>query len=142
MKKCVFCQITAKQIDPELTVFENEDVIAQVCLAHKPKNHGHILVIPKKHIQNIYDLPEKLGAPLMSTLRLLSRSVKKAFFADGIHIRQNNEPASGQDVFHLHFHVIPRYYKDDFENEHYEQLPLQRRTELAESLKIAIKTEQ
>lgn len=141
MKKCVFCEIVAKRIDSELTVFEDEQVIAQVSLLQKPGNHGHVLLIPKKHIQNIYELAEELNAPLMSALRLLSRATKKAFSAEGIHIRQNNEPAAEQDVFHLHFHVIPRYQRDDFETKKYEKLPLQKRTELSEKLKHAVQSE-
>jgi len=141
MDKCVFCEIVAKRIDPELTVFENEWVFAQVSLRQKPGNLGHVLIIPKKHVQNIYELPEELNAPLMSALRLLSRAVKKAFSAEGIHIRQNNEPAAGQDVFHLHFHVIPRYQGDDFEAKQYEKLPLQKRKELAESMKLDIQSD-
>lgn len=141
MNKCVFCEIVAKRVDPELTVFEDESVIAQVSLDHKPGNHGHVLVIPKKHIRNIYELSEELNAPLMSALRLLSRALKKAFSAEGIHIRQNNEPAAGQDVFHLHFHVIPRYEGDRFETKTYERLPLHQRIELSEKLRPAIKGE-
>ena len=60
----------------------------------------------------------------MSALRLLSRAVKKAFSAEGIHIRQNNEPGAEQDVFHVHFHVIPRYQGDAYETKQYERLPL------------------
>ena len=141
MNKCVFCEIVTRRIDPELTVFEDEQVIARVSLGQKPGNHGHVLIIPKKHIQNIYELPEELNAPLMSALRLLSRATKKAFAAEGIHIRQNNEPAAGQDVFHLHFHVIPRYQGDEFDTKKYERLPLQKRIELSERLKPAVQSE-
>jgi diadenosine tetraphosphate (Ap4A) HIT family hydrolase len=139
--KCVFCEIVAKRIDPELTVFEDEHVIGQVCLGHKPRNHGHVLVIPKKHVRDIYELPEELNAPLMSALRLLSRAVKKAFAAEGIHVRQNNGPAAGQDVFHLHFHVIPRYQGDGFDTQKYEKLPLEKRREFAERLRPAVQGE-
>jgi len=141
MSSCVFCEIVAKRIDPELTVFENEQVIGQVSLLQKTGNHGHVLVIPKRHIQNIYELSEDLDAPLMSALRLVSRSTKKAFFAEGIHIRQNNETAAGQDVFHVHFHVIPRFQGDAFETKRYEKLDLAKRKELAERLKSAIQSE-
>jgi histidine triad (HIT) family protein len=141
MIKCVFCEIVAKRIDPELTVFEDEQVIAQVSLGQKPGNHGHVLIIPKKHIQNIYEVSEELDAPLMSALRLLSCATKKAFSAEGIHIRQNNEPAAGQDVFHLHFHVIPRYQGDDFEMNKYESLPFQKRKEQSERLKSVVHSE-
>ena len=141
MNKCVFCEIAAKRIDPDLIVFENEQVITCISLLQKPGNHGHVLVVPKKHFQNIYELSEELDAPLMSALRLLSRAAKKAFSAEGIHIRQNNEPAAGQDVFHLHFHVIPRYQGDAFEMKKYEKLTLQKRKELAELLKPVVQNE-
>ena len=141
MKKCVFCEIVETQIDRELTVFEDEHVIAQVSLHQKLANHGHVLVIPKEHIQDIYELPRELDAPLMSALRLLSCATKKAFSAEGIHIRQNNEGAAGQDVFHLHFHVIPRYQEDGFESKKYEKLSLQRRKAMAEKLKLAVQNE-
>jgi histidine triad (HIT) family protein len=138
---CVFCEILAKGTESELTVFEDEHVIALISLGQKPGNHGHALVIPKTHTPNIYELPEALNAPLMSALSLLSRAVKRAFAADGIHIRQNNEPAAGQDVFHLHFHVIPRYTGDGFDTAKYEKLPVETRKGLAERLKTAVRDE-
>ena len=141
MDKCVFCEIVAKKIDAELTVFEDEHVIAQISLHQKSGNYGHVLVIPKSHVQNIYQLPDELDAPMMSALRLVARATKKAFSTEGILIRQNNESASGQDVFHLHFHVIPRYHKDNFETKKYEILPLQKRRELSENLKLSINSE-
>lgn len=65
-------------------------------------------------------------------------AVKEAFDADGLHLRQNNEAASGQDVFHLHFHVIPRYHDDGFEDQTYEELGFRIRKEQAEKLRKAI----
>lgn len=140
MTECIFCKIIEKRPDPALTIFENEHVIGQISFQQKSGNHGHILVIPKQHVQNIYELPDELNAPLMSALRLLSRAVKKAFAADGIHIRQNNEPAAGQDVFHLHFHVIPRYQGDEFDTQKYERLPLEKRQELAKTLTAVLQS--
>jgi len=138
MSRCVFCEIIAKRIDSELTVFEDEHVIGQVSLQQKPSNHGHALLIPRLHVQDIYALPKELDAPLMSGLRLLARASKKAFAADGIHIRQNNERAAGQDVFHLHFHIIPRYQADDFEITDYERLSSEIRKVHAHKLKAEI----
>ena len=142
MSACVFCEIAAQgYTDTELTVFEDEHVFARISLSQKPGNHGHVLVIPKKHLPNIYELPRELDAPLMSALRLIATAVKKAFLADGVHIRQNNEAAAGQDVFHLHFHVISRYEGDEFETQKYERLELGVRKALAEKLKRVIKNE-
>ena len=131
MAHCIFCEIIAKRTDPDLTIFENDQVIALVSLRQKPSNHGHALVISKRHIETIYELPEDLNAPLVSALRSLARATKKAFSTDGIQIRQNNEPAANQDVFHLHFHIVPRYLSDAFEAKTYEILPLQTRRALA-----------
>ncbi len=141
MNKCLCCDMVAKRLDPECTVFEDEHVIAHVPLHQKPGNYGHVSIISKKHIQDIYELPEELNAPLMAALRLLSRATKKAFSAEGIHIRQNNEPAAGQTVFHLHFHIIPRYQGDEFDAKKYERLPLQKRKELSERLRVAVQSE-
>lgn len=138
---CVFCQIIAGGMDPRLHVFEDEHVMALISRRQKPGNHGHALLVPKPHVPNIYELPEALNAPLMSALSLLARAVKSAFSADGIHIRQNNEPVAGQDVFHLHFHVVPRFLRDGFEAATYEALPLETRRALAARLKAAVSKE-
>lgn len=138
MNKCVFCEIVAKRRDPELTVFEDAYVIAQVSLHQKRGNQGHVLVMPKKHVQNIYEVPDELHAPMMSALRLLAQATKKVVNAEGIHIRQNNETAAGQDVFHLHFHVIPRYHGDGFDEQAYEKLSVQKRKAQAEKLKLVL----
>lgn len=100
---CVFCRILDQRQEPELTVFEDADVFVQISLDQKPGNHGHALVIPKRHVRNIYELPQPIDGALMSALRLTAVAVKEAFAADGVQIRQNNESAAGQDVFHLHF---------------------------------------
>jgi hypothetical protein len=65
MKSCIFCQIAAGHpLHSALTVFENEHVFVQVSLSQKRGNQGHALVIPKRHIRNIYELPEELDALL------------------------------------------------------------------------------
>jgi histidine triad (HIT) family protein len=108
MTDCVFCKIAARDFDAtDLTVFDDGKIFVLVSLYQKRGNHGHVLVIPKAHIQNIYGLPNDLAAPLMAAISMTATAVKTAFSADGIQIRRNNEPAAGQDVFHLHFHVIP-----------------------------------
>ena len=138
MNRCVFCEIAAKQVDGDLTVYEDEYVFAQVSIHQKLGNHGHVLVIPKRHIENIYELDNDLNAPLMRAIRLLSVAVKETFSAEGIMVRQNNERAAGQDVFHLHFHVVPRYKKDGFERKQYFELPLDERHKIAEQLKAVL----
>jgi histidine triad (HIT) family protein len=72
-----------------------------------PQVDGHCLVVPKAESRNLLDAdPATLGA-LMATVQKVARAAKAAFNADGVQIRQYNEEAAGQTVFHLHFHILP-----------------------------------
>ncbi len=135
MDKCIFCEIAAGRIDADLTVFENDQIFVQMCLAQKADNQGHVLVMPKQHVKDIYKLPPELDAPLLVGIRLAANAVKETFKADGVNIRQNNEASAGQDVFHLHFHIIPRFENDTFETAHYEIIDRDIRLQLTQRLK-------
>jgi histidine triad (HIT) family protein len=74
-----------------------------------PQSPGHALVIPKKASRNLLDADPVAFAPALAVVQKLARAIKTAMAADGIMIAQFNEAAAGQTVFHLHFHVIPRY---------------------------------
>ena len=102
---CVFCEIVAGRT-PASLVWSDAEVLAFLSLQqHRP---GHSLVIPKRHFPTIYELDEALAGPLFAVAARLARAIKQEFRPDGILIRQNNERASGQVVFHVHLHVIPR----------------------------------
>ncbi|HEY9405455.1 MAG TPA: HIT domain-containing protein [Pyrinomonadaceae bacterium] len=73
---------------------------------------GHALVVPRRHIENLYELPDELAAPILSTAAKVARAAKRVFEADGVTLRQNNEAASDQHLFHFHLHVIPRFAGD------------------------------
>ena len=73
---------------------------------------GHALVVPRPHIENLYELPDELTGPILSMAARVARAAKRAFEADGITLRQNNEAASDQHLFHFHLHVIPRFAGD------------------------------
>lgn len=92
---------------PTSLVYEDEKVVAFLDI--KPLNEGHTLVIPKSHYENIFDIPRELIAYLHGVTKQIAFAVKKATNADGISIIQQNGKAAGQDIFHLHVHVIPRY---------------------------------
>ena len=70
---------------------------------------GHTLVIPKAHYVDIFDIPEKELNQVHKIAKKLSRAIKKATEADGISIIQQNGKAAGQDIFHIHVHVAPRF---------------------------------
>jgi histidine triad (HIT) family protein len=103
---CIFCKIARKQASASL-VYEDEKVIA--FLDTKPLNEGHTLVIPKEHYETIYEIPEEQIAYLHRIVKRTALAVKKATKADGISIFQQNGKAAGQEIFHLHVHVVPRY---------------------------------
>ncbi|WP_312794378.1 HIT family protein [Tianweitania sp.] len=74
-----------------------------------PRGEGHCVVIPKASARNLLDIPAGDLATLIQTVQHVAKAAVKAFDADGVTIEQFNEPAAGQSVYHLHFHVIPRF---------------------------------
>ena len=77
-----------------------------------PNNAGHVLVIPNEHHENLYSLPVELAGPIHQSVRRIALALRAAFRCPGISTRQHNEPAGGQDVWHYHVHVFPRYDGD------------------------------
>lgn len=104
-ESCVFCKIVAGEI-PSAKVFEDEHCLAFMDIG--PLAPGHLLIIPKGHIELLWDLPPDTAAAIMAQLPRLSRAVMDATGAEGCNVLQNNGRASGQEVEHLHFHIIPR----------------------------------
>jgi histidine triad (HIT) family protein len=103
----IFAKILRGEI-PCFKVYEDEQVLAFMDVM--PQSDGHALVIPKYDAENIHQLPvDKLQALIVVTQRLAS-AAQQAFNADGITVMQFNGEAAGQTVFHIHFHVIPRYH--------------------------------
>ncbi len=77
-----------------------------------PATPGHILVLPKQHIENIYTLPYDLGAHIMRVAINISQAVKRQLSPDGLNLIQANELAAGQTIPHFHLHIVPRYKND------------------------------
>lgn len=88
-------------------VYEDEHTFAFMDIM--PRSTGHCLVIPKSPARNILDVDPAALSAVIATTQRLAKTVIKAFDADGVTIHQFNEPAAGQIVYHLHFHVIPRF---------------------------------
>lgn len=109
MNDCIFCKIVAGEI-PSHKVYEDEETLAFLDI--RPVNHGHTLVIPKAHFRNILDIPESAWEAVSRTVRKVSIAAKEATGADGINVRSSHEPAAGQEVLHLHTHIIPRFSSD------------------------------
>lgn len=109
MENCVFCKIINRQL-PGYIISENGNVIVFV------SRHNDPLVVPKKHIKDIYELDNETGKEITKELIKTAKAVKKGLKSEGVYITQANEPVAGQDVFHLHFHVYPRW-QDQNKNE-------------------------
>lgn len=106
---CVFCRIIQGEI-PCAKVYEDDQVLAFLDLG--PVKPGHVLVIPKSHHENLLDTPTELAPAIFAALRKVGRAVMQATGATGFNVLQNNYPASGQAVFHVHWHIIPRVEED------------------------------
>ncbi len=95
-------------------IHKNDDVSVFMNSFFIKGNEGHVIIVPNKHYENIYDLPVDIGAVIFSFARQMAEILKKAYGCDGITIAQNNEPAGGQHAFHYHMHVFPRFMNDSF----------------------------
>ena len=115
MNDCLFCKIIRAEI-PSEKVYEDDATYAFLDI--HPVNHGHLLVVPKTHVKDIYDIPRKDFSRLMETVHELAPIVKAALNADGINIGMNNEGAAGQLGFQAHIHIIPRFSDDGHRHWH------------------------
>lgn len=105
----IFAKILREEI-PSVRVYEDDETLAFMDIM--PRADGHLLVIPKTPCRNVLDASPQQLASVMQTVQRLSHAVRKAFDAEGVTLQQFNEAAGGQEVFHLHFHVLPRHEGD------------------------------
>jgi histidine triad (HIT) family protein len=103
---CVFCSIVRGEA-PATKVFEDDHTLAFADIF--PLERGHLLVIPKVHVENIDGLDEETGAHLFRVTMRLARRMKQVLRPDGMNLFQANDVAGGQEVFHFHMHVLPRW---------------------------------
>jgi histidine triad (HIT) family protein len=107
---CIFCGIASGDADASVVVSDEHVVAFMDLRAFHP---GHTLVIPKRHITDVMALENVvIAGALMSTVARIARAVQAVFAADGISVWQSNGKAAGQEVLHLHTHVVPRYEGD------------------------------
>jgi histidine triad (HIT) family protein len=102
---CIFCEI-ASGIGVSGIVYEDARTMAFMNI--RQANPGHVLVIPKQHVEVIFDLDDETAAALSITLAKVSRAVRDAFGVSDMNIWQSNGAVAGQEIFHVHFHILPR----------------------------------
>ncbi len=105
----VFAKILRGEL-PCHKIYEDDDTLAFMDVM--PRCKGHCLVIPKNPSRNLLDIDVGDLAKMMASTQIVMRAVKKAFKADGITVQQFNEAAAGQEVFHSHIHILPRFNGD------------------------------
>lgn len=104
---CIFCRIVAGEA-PAYVVYEDGTALAFMDI--RPLEEGHTLVIPKRHYAYLHEVPDEEVAQLFTAVKRVARAAMEAVGADGVTIVQNNGHAAGQEIFHVHVHVIPRYH--------------------------------
>lgn len=110
MSECIFCKIISGDI-PSYTIYEDDDF--KVILDAFPSGEGHTLVIPKKHVANVYEIDDDLMGKAHVLAKRAAAAVQTHLNCDGVNILQNNGEAAGQTVFHYHIHILPRFASDD-----------------------------
>ncbi len=109
---CLFCQIIKGDI-PSHTVYEDEYTYAFLDI--NPVSRGHTLVIPKTHAETLTEMDAETTEAVFRTVRQLSDRIDSALDPEGFNLLQNNGAAAGQEVEHVHVHIIPRYADDGFD---------------------------
>jgi histidine triad (HIT) family protein len=109
MNECIFCKIVAKEI-PATIVYEDDDVLVFMDIG--PIIKGHALVISKAHYDPVTETPDDVLAKLHGVAKRIAQAQMNGLGADGVNIIQNNGKAAGQEVPHIHVHVIPRFEGD------------------------------
>lgn len=115
--ECPFCLLLAG-VDTERNT--QSDIVrrdAQTAAFVSPKwwvrNAGHVIVVPNGHWENLYSIPRDALAAVSWSAAAVARAIRDSYSCDGTSTRQHNEPGAGQDVWHFHVHVFPRYEGDD-----------------------------
>lgn len=109
---CIFCSILAGDMPGEV-VMEDEHTVALMDIA--PWTRGHAVVIPRRHVTNLYEIDDEELARVHATARRLAIRARDALAADGVNTLNSTNPAAWQTIFHFHVHVIPRYDGDPLE---------------------------
>lgn len=102
----IFARILRGEI-PCVKVYEDDKTLAFMDVM--PEADGHVLVVPKEPAENILDLSTDGMAAMMATTQKIAKAVDKALAPDGILLKQYNRAPAGQSIFHVHFHIVPRW---------------------------------
>lgn len=108
-KNCPFCRMVRHELNA-VVVYEDDEILAIMDLY--PATPGHVLVLPKQHIEDIYSMREDLASRIMVAATKIAKVIKQQLSPDGLNLIQSNELAAGQTIRHFHLHIVPRYSGD------------------------------
>jgi histidine triad (HIT) family protein len=106
---CIFCKIVAGELPAEI-VDQDEHTVSFMDI--NPWTRGHVLVIPRTHSRNLYEIDDQDLARVSAAAKRLALRMRDRLGCDGVNLINSCEPAAWQTVFHFHAHVIPRYDDD------------------------------
>ena len=109
MSNCLFCSIVEGHI-PAYIIYQDEYYLA--IMDRYPSAKGHVLILPKRHVEDIYGLNPEEAAALVPLAQKISTKMRDVLGIDGLNLLQNNGKAAGQVIDHFHLHLIPRYEND------------------------------
>ncbi|MBX4191557.1 MAG: HIT domain-containing protein [Candidatus Doudnabacteria bacterium] len=122
--QCPFCSIGKNLEEPHseykhvYAIYRDKDITIFISKKQWPKNIC-VLIIPNKHYENVFDISDDLLAKIQIYGKKVALALKKAYKCTGITIRQHNEPAGNQSVFHYHLQILPRYKNDELYRDHW-----------------------
>lgn len=120
MSDCIFCQIVARKA-PSSIVYEDDTIFAFMDI-HQPTTHK-VLIIPRAHVVTLYDLQDDQAAALMQLAVKIARAQRDITHCEGLSMFQSNGAVAGQEVMHLHLHLLPRFAKNDHRQDKREAFP-------------------
>lgn len=129
---CIFCKIIKREA-PAYIIYEDEEFLGFLNI--NSIHLGQSLLTPKKHYENLYELPDDTLGKMSTLLKKISATVKKTVGADGINIIMNVESAAGQIVPHAHFHIIPRFADDGYKHWTGKSFPKEEFAKMAEKIR-------
>ena len=128
---------TQKYGDQEPYVFyRDENITAFVSTKQWPNNPGNVLIVPNQVYENLYDIPDDVLSNIHAFSKQVAIAMKETYDCDGVSIRQHNEPAGNQEVWHYHLHVFPRYTDDDLYPLHKQSHPAENHVRLEHAQKL------
>lgn len=119
---CPFCRLQAgifnDRNQPSDVVAVTDRAYARIAPKWWPANAGGALVIPRRHVENLYEMEQEDGHGVWDLTQQVAKAMRFSYDCEGVSTRQHNEPAGDQDVWHLHVHVLPRFSDDRLYQRH------------------------